>query len=609
MKTVLKTHSEIVDYFASRSFKTCAFDTETTSLDYYDLEMTGCSFSNGEDTCYIDVYQNPDRRMIIYFLKNLFSDDCGAIKSLAMHNAPFDLKVLHKEGITEVTENVFCTMTAHHLINENAQHGLKELALKYLDVTPVTFDNASVRGFKTTEFYDYAMNDALWTYQLMKLFNKKLYELDLNRLFFEVEMPFQFVLKDMMINGVQVNLEKLEELRIEAAATKLKLQRELYDMNNIGYSLQPDMFTGEVEFVSNVKLSNQTLDKLFKKRGLITPYKTKTGAPSYGAETLVHFEGDDFVDTLTQFNIVDKLLGSFIVKLPQHVAADGRVRATYWNTGTKTGRLSCSEPNMQQLPKKNKKMPFDYKKIFEVPEGKVMVSVDYSGQELRILGVVAKCPVLIAAFKAGVDLHLMTANIVFELNIDEEKMITTHPEYEAIKEKYDSERYIGKNGYNFPIIYGTTSFGISKNCGISEKEAQVGIDRFFSAYPNVRKAIQRTSEYLRLNWHVKTLTRRRRRLDPEDKKSHRQAFNFLVQGLASDMIRIACNKVRKIGIEHPQWELKQLMIIHDEVVFEINEQYVEEAMPKIKDLMETAMNLPLRMPVEIGIAKNYSGAK
>jgi len=606
MKTAITTYKDMIAYFGEHSFKTCGFDTECTSLDYFDLEMTGFSLSNGVDTCYVDIYKNKDRKAMVGLLKELFRSH---IKSFAMHNAPFDLKVLHKEGITEVSDKIFCTMTAHHLLNENSQHGLKELATKYLDVVPVTFDNASVRGMKTQEFYDYAMNDALWTFQLMKLFNKKLYELDLNRLFFEVEMPFQFTLMDMMINGVQVNLEELEELRIEAAATKLKLQREIYEMSNIGYSLQPDMFTGEVEFVSKVKLSNQTLDKLFKKRGLVTPYKTKTGAPSYGAETLVHFEGNEFVDLLAQFNIVDKLLGAFIVKLPQHVAKDGRVRAAYWNTGAKTGRLSCAEPNMQQLPKKKKKLTFDYKRIFEVPEGKVMISVDYSGQELRILGVVAKCPILISAFKAGVDLHLMTANIVFQLGIPEEKMITTHPEYEALKEKYEHERYIGKNGYNFPIIYGTTSYGISKNCGISEKEAQVGIDRFFSAYPNVRTAIQRTSDFLRDNWHVRTLTRRRRRLNPDDKKSHRQAFNFLIQGLAADMIRCACNKVRKIGIDNPHWELKQIMIVHDEIVFEMNEQCTDEAVPKIKDAMETAMNLPLRMPVEIGIAKNYSGAK
>jgi DNA polymerase-1 len=596
----------MVEYFYDKDFSTCGFDTETTSLDYYDLEMTGCSFSNGVDTCYIDFYKNPQREKMIDYLRDIFRVD---IKSFAMHNAPFDLKVLHKEGITEVSPKIFCTMTAHHLINENSGHGLKDLAAKFLDVVPVTFDNASLNGMKTKEFYDYAMNDALWTFQLMRIFNTKLYELNVNRLFFEVEMPFQFTLMDMMINGVQVNLEELEELRIEASATKLKLQRELYDENNIGYSLQPDMFTGEVEFVSTVKLSNQTLNKLFTKHGLVTPYKTKTGAASYGAETLTHFEGHPFVDKLAQFNIVDKLLGSFIKKLPQHVSGDGRVRASFWNTGTVTGRLSCGDPNLQQLPKKKKKLPFDYKRIFEVPDGKVMVSVDYSGQELRILGVVAKCPVLIKAFKAGVDLHLMTANIVFDLGIPEEKMITTHPEYEALKEKYEYERHIGKNGYNFPIIYGTTSYGISKNCGISEEEAQKGIDKFFSAYPNVRTAIKRTSEYLHSNWHVRTLTNRRRRLNPEDKKSHRQAFNFLIQGLAADMIRCACNKVRKIGIDHQQWELKQIMIVHDEIVFEINEEYADEALPIIKEAMETAMNLPLRMPVDIGIARTYSGAK
>ncbi|KKK90490.1 hypothetical protein LCGC14_2722510, partial [marine sediment metagenome] len=296
--------------------------------------------------------------------------------------------------------------------------------------------------------------------------------------------------------------------------------------------------------------------------------------------------------------------------MPGHLDDDGRVRSSYWNIGTKTGRLSCSKPNMQQNPKLNPLLPFDYKEIFEAPKGKKLLSVDYKGQELRILAIISRDPTLLNAFKKGYDLHLMTANYVFNLGIKDDQLAESHKDYKKLRKKYDHERHIGKNGYNFPIIYGTTAYGIAKNTGISEDVAQTGIDRFFNAYPEVRRAIQRCSTFLNENWHVRSLTKRRRRLDPGEKKSHRQAFNFLIQSLAADMIRCACNNMRKVINEHPEWGLKIIMIVHDEIVLEINEDMVEKARPFIVDVMENAMpKLPLKMSVDIGVGQTYSSAK
>ena len=615
MESILHTLSDVTDYFHVRDFSTCAFDSETTSLKYRDLKMVGCSFCNGESACYINlVRMKPkERKSTILFLKKLFA---VYIKSLALHHAPFDLKVLHKEGITEVTPKIFCTLTAHHLINENSGHGLKFLAEKYLGVKTTTYDEASTCGFDHPMFFEYACNDAIWTYKLMRIFNKKIYGLGVNRLFFEVEMPFQFTLMDMEINGVLVNTDKLEELRTEAAAIRLSLKRKLYETCNFGYSLQPDMFTGEVELVSKHKLGDDTVRKVLKKRGLVSPYMTKGGKDgknkkmSVGKETLIHLAGDEFVDELAKYKIVDKLLSSFVEKMPGHLDDDGRVRSSYWNTGTKTGRLSSSNPNMQQNPKVNPLLPFDFKSIFEAPAGKKLLSVDYSGQELRILAIISRDPTLLEAFKKGYDLHLMTANYVFDLGIPQEKLAKTHPEYNRIKKEYDHERHIGKNGYNFPIIYGTTAYGIAKNTGISEDAAQDGIDKFFNAYPEVRRAIRRCSTFLNENWHVRSLTKRRRRLDPGEKKSHRQAFNFLIQGLAADLIRMACNNLRKVIKEHPEWGCKIIGIVHDEVILEIKDEYVNSSIPVIRDLMENAFpKLPLKMVVEIGSGKSYSEMK
>lgn len=613
MDTQLYAYVDIKDYFDARDFSVCAFDTETNSLMYHKLQMEGCSFANADSACYINLHNNPQKPQIMHYLEIMFATK---IKSLIMHNAPFDLKVLHKEGITEVTDKIFCTMTAHHLINENSLHALKFLAEKYLGVTTVSFAEASTCGFDHPTFLKYALNDAKWTWELHKIFNKKIYELGMQRLFFEVEMPFQFVLMDMEINGVLVNEDKLEDLRIKATATHFDLLIQLYKLANIGYSIQPDMFTGECEVVSKKGMTDAVIRTILTKRGLKSPYLTKGGKDgtkklvSVGAETLTHLAGDEFIDVLTKYKIVDHLLGSFIVKMPGHIEDDGRVRSTYWNTGTKTGRLSSRNPNMQQNPKERVQLPFDFKQIFEAPKGKKLLSVDYSGQELRILAIVSRDPTLLHAFKNRFDLHLMTANAVFDLGLEGKQLIEDTPEHAEAKKKYENERHIGKNGYNFPIIYGTTAYGVAKNTGVSEEEAQRGIDKFFSTYPGVRKAINQTSQFLTENWHVRSLTRRRRRLDPNEKKSHRQAFNFLIQGLAADMIRCACNNLRRIIAEHPEWGIKMIMIIHDEIVMEINEDVIEKATPIIRDIMENAMpKLPIKMEVDIGIGSNYSGAK
>ncbi len=509
---------------------------------------------------------------------------------------------------------IFDTQTAAHLIDENRSKSLKELAKRYLNKQPLTYSEAIVDGFQSEKFYTYATNDAIWTWELHKIFNKKLYQFGMNRLFFEVEMPFQFVLMDMAINGILVDENKLEELRISASAKRLELQRSLYEMGGLGYSLQPDMFTGDVELVSKHKLSSNTLLKIFAKRKLVSPFMTDGGKKnnpqmSTGKETLTFLRGDKFVDQLVKFRIVDKLLNSFVEKMPDFIDDDGRVRCSFNNTVAVTGRLSSSNPNMQQNPKVNPELPFNFKEVFVAPEGKKLVAVDYSGQELRILGVVSKDEVLLDAFKTGKDLHLMTANNVFNLGIPEEVLVKTHPKHKEYREKYDHERHIGKNGYNFPIIYGTTAYGIAKNNGISEEDAERGIQSFFGLYPKVRQAIRWCSQFLTKNWHVRSLTGRRRRLDPNIKKSHRQAFNFLIQSVGADMLRCATNKLRKLFIEHPEWEAKILLLVHDEIVLEIKEEYLDTAIPKIRGMAETAMNLSVDMEVDIGVGQNYSQAK
>ena len=603
---VFRTEKDFRAWIDSVDLKTASFDTETTDLNYLKLDICGFSLCNGGEACYVDLVNNSERNALVGLLYYVMSHK---IKALILHNAPFDMKVLYKIGITH-TEKIFDTMTAAHLIDDRMNYGLKELAGKFLGAITSSYTNAVKDGFSSETFYRYATNDAIWTWELHKIFNKKIYDFGMDRLFFEVEMPFQFCLRDMEIAGVEVDLEVLEKLRHECALKLFSITKQLMDTCELPYTVQTDMFGGEPVVVSGHNLnSDATILKMFKKFNLEIPFKTDKGNPSVGKETLYYHQGHPFVDLLIKYRIVEKLLNTFIIKIVNFIDSDNRVRCSLNNCGTRTGRLSSSDPNLQQNPNVRKELPIDFRRVFVAPKGKKLIVADYIGQELRVLGVVSNDPTLIKAFEKDMDLHLITANALFNLGLDEQSMINGTPDHTTAKEKYEHERHIGKNGINFPIIYGTTSYGISRNIGVTEAVAQGYIDKFFNTYPEVRKAIKRTSQLLERCYYVRCLSSRRRRLNPKSKKSHRQAFNFLIQGLCADMLRCASIRVRRLILENPQWGLKQLLVVHDEIVMEINEEYVDEALPKIKYEMEHAMRLMIPPKVDLGVGKNYSAAK
>jgi DNA polymerase-1 len=207
------------------------------------------------------------------------------------------------------------------------------------------------------------------------------------------------------------------------------------------------------------------------------------------------------------------------------------------------------------------------------------------------------------------DLHLVTANLLFDLGLTDEQMTESHPEYEAMKEKHKDARHKGKNGFNFPVVYGSTEHGIARNIGIKVAEAKRLLTKFLDQYPGIKNAINQCTSHAQCYGWVSNLAGRRRRFEEVSPRAVRQAFNFLIQGYAADMLRIGMIQMRQMILDHPEWEMKMVLTVHDEVVLEVKDECVEEAIPFVEDVMRNAVDLGIPVECEVGSGKKYSEAK
>ena len=612
IKSYITTYQDFRDWVTSLTVDKLSLDTETTDLNYFKLRMRGFSLCDGKKACYVNVWENKDRELILGYL-NYCLKHHKSFQKLVMHNAPFDLKVLHKEGCTEVTSQIFCTKTAAHLINENIPTGLKYLAEHILQVSDtLTYEQAERYGYNSPKFIEYATNDAIWTWQLHEYFNRVLYQQKLDKLFYDIEMPFQFVLMDLAIHGVQIDGKEIDRLDKIVSKDISEMEFQLRDIVGIKYQTQGNLFTEEMEVLSgtNMRSSPQLVDIIQNRLGLVIEEKTDKGNPSVGKATLLRLKGQhEFIDLLRKYKTAVKLSNGFLKPFPNFYDADGRVRTSFHNGVAVTGRLSSSKPNLQQLPKLNKEYPIDFRATIIAPEGKSLIVADYGGQELRVLTQITKDKGLIDAFQNDKDIHLETTNKSFDLGIPDECLYSRHPDHEKIKKENKADRDKTKNCVVFPIIYGTTAYGVSQSLAVSEEVAQGYIDDFLDLYPGVREGIERCSAYLKTHKYVYTLSGRRRRLYDLTPKAFRQAFNFLIQGYSADMIRLAATNVRNAGLAHPEWDMKIVLIVHDEIVVEVNDEYIEEAKAAVKEGMESAVEMVIPLTTEIGVGKKYSEAK
>lgn len=639
-RTFIKTELGLQNWFFNHDVSTCAFDTESNSedpdvekgaLDYTLMYCVGMSFCNGTSTMYVDL-DLPERDKMLEFLTYQFKNK---IEKLIGWNIQYDMMVLYKLGIQH-TEKIFCGMVAQHLLDENGPKGLKDNTLRYLPYHDVVrYKDVQDKGHHSYEFYDYGADDAENTWLIYKKQYKYLTRDKLTYCMFHIEMPFQFCLRDMHINGMLVDMNKLQSIEDQMRPIILDSEDRMLELigkkAHIEKAFWEDLDHREVSI--NFNSNKQVIPILMDEFGIKFTELTDTGikrkqegkevgdnyykldkevlgGTKLDSGVIGGLAGDnDFCKQLLVFKMAKGIADGFTKKMKQHISPDGRIRCGFSCTTAATGRLSSSEPNLQNLRKLNAVLDVECRSCFIAPEGKTLLVADFSGQELRVLYKVTQDQVLKEAFDKGFDLHLSTANLLFELGLTEEECIDKTEAHGAAAKRYKTERHKAKNGLVFPVVYGSTAIGISKNIGVSVAEAQALLDKFLDSYPGIRDGIALCEDQIKLYKYVTSSSGRRRRFEGFSNGALRQAFNFKVQGLSSDMLRLAMVNIRNLILEHPEWDAKIVLTVHDEVVIEIKDDCVEEAKPLVNIAMCSAMDLGVEVLCDISTGRNYAEAK
>jgi DNA polymerase-1 len=610
MRRVVFSVTELEPFFAKGG---SVYSVDTETVDLHDLTLEGMSFCDGQDTYFVDLLNNPNREVLIEYLQKQFMK----IKVLISHNIVFEMKVFKAHDIPYEHCELFCTKVADHLLNADRHHGLKDIMAADYGYTTVDWKEAVAAGKKSKTYYDYALNDAEWAWELANHQKFRLVEEGFQDLFKKIEMPFQHVLVEIELNGVKVDLKQLEMTKAEIATKIVALEKEMLDYLNEDYELQCDLM-GNAKILSKINFnsSQQLSDILFVRLKLEPVDFTESGKPSVGADTILKLRGHPFINILEKYKIAQKLLSGFYEPIPEYIKEDGRIYPQYNDTGTVTGRLSCSKPNLQQLPKVNKILPFDTRKCFIVEPDYSMITCDYSGQELRVLAEISRDENLMQIFHDNKDLHLVTANEFYNLGINERYLFADHPDAEMFKKKYKKERDDAKI-INFSISYGKGAFGFSKDFNITEEEAQKILDKYFATFPGVKTAMEETNRQVEANGFVTTAFGRRRsfqKITRDDwtgygRKSLREAFNFLIQGYSADMIRLAAIACYKLKKDNPSWDLKIIGTVHDEILLEVKTEHEYEAAKAIRLAFINAVKLVIPVEAEVSRGRNYSECK
>jgi DNA polymerase-1 len=568
--------------------KTFAFDTETTGFDPMSASLVGISLSLAAGEAYyipvghtgLDTIAQLPLEEVIAQLKPVMED-----KSLAKlaHNGKYDMEVLAEYGVT-VNNLSFDSMVAAYLLGEKSM-GLKALAFSRLavEMTPIT--DLIGAGKKTIPMSqveiaraaDYSCADADMTLRLTEIFERELKEQGLWKLFAEVELPLVPVLLHMERNGVALDSGLLKEMSQRLGEQLTKVEKEIYD--NVGH-----------EF--NINSPSQLSQVLFQELGLAPARKTK-GGYSTGAAVLEELLGiHPVVELILDYRQLSKIKSTYIDALPSLInQKTGRLHTSFNQTRTTTGRLSSSEPNLQNIPVRGE-LGKEVRKAFIAPEGNRLLSADYSQIDLRALAHLSQDKSLLDAFRHDEDIHSATAAQVFGV--------------EPSKVTPDMRR-VAKT-VNFGVIYGMSEYGLEQATGLSREEAARFINAYFEKYPGVKSYLESTKEQARKMGYVQTILGRRRTI-PEINAQNRQvreaaermAINMPVQGTSADIIKVAMINLER-EIEKRGLKSKMLLQVHDELIFEVPQTELGEMKKIVPELMTSAIELsvPLKAAVKSG---------
>lgn len=569
-----------------------SFDTETTSIDPMRAQLVGLSFSDKEgEGCYIPLAHSylgvPPQlsaKKVLSKLGPLLINP--NIAKFAQH-AKYDMEVLARAGL-DVSGLKGDSLLASYLINPEAPHNLDRLSLEYLNYTTLHFEEVVGKN-KTFDTVDvetacrYSAEDADVTLRLIHCLHPLLEKEKLVDCYEKIELPLVTVLKRMEMSGVFVDIPYLQKLDEEFGKRLASLNAEIWE--NAG-----------VEF--NLNSPKQVAQVLFTKLGLPIIRKTKTGA-STDVDVLTELAPLHPVPRLLlTYRTLSKLKSTYIDQLQRLVHPEtGRLHTSYNQTVAATGRLSSSDPNLQNIPVRTEEGK-RIRKAFQAPAGLVLLSADYSQIELRLLAAFSGDKNLIEAFKRGEDVHRMTAEKIFEKKADE---VT------------DDLRSMAKT-VNFGVIYGQTPFGLSKQLGISAAEAKKFIDSFYRQFPAVEIYRETVLREALKKGEVRTWQGRRRLVADLASKNQnlrnnaeRAAFNTVFQGSAADLIKVAMIRIDRKLIEL-KLKTKMILQVHDELIFEVPEEEKEEVQKMIVHEMENAIPCEVDLKVDIGIGPNWAEA-
>ncbi len=580
-------HKEFVKILCNQ--KTVCFDTETSGLNPRESSIIGLAFcfKKGE-AYYCSISENPNT-LNIY---QSFFEDSSILK--IAHNLKFDAAVL-KSNKVNVVGPFFDTMIAHYLLKPDQRHGMDVLANNYLSYKPISIETLIGKKGKNQKsmleipadiIKDYAAEDADITFQLYQVFEPAIKKEKLESLFYDIEIPLSIVLMEMENEGICLDTKSLSDFSIMLEESIKNLKSTIYGFSEVDFNIDSPKQLGDILF------NHLALDEKAK--------KTKTGQYKTDEQTLLKLASKhQIVKEILEYRQQKKLQSTYVDALPKLISAQtNRLHTTFMQTVAATGRLSSTNPNIQNIPIKTE-MGKEIRKAF-ISRNKdySILAADYSQIELRIIAALSGDKSMIDAFKNNIDIHSSTAAKVFKVDF---KDVTQDMRRKA-------------KMVNFGIIYGITAFGLSQRLGIKRGEAKEIIDNYFEQFPDIKTYMDSMVDFARENGYVETIKNRKRHLKDINSRNapirgfaERNAINAPIQGSAADIIKIAMINIRK-EMQLRNLKSKLLLQVHDELVFDLFNEEKDVMLELVEKNMSGAVNLKVPLNVEMGIADNWLDA-
>jgi len=569
--------------------KILSIDTETTGTEPMEAELVGMSFSDAENRAwYVPVPANREEALkIVNELRPLYENP----KSVKVgQNIKYDMIVLQNYGV-RVQGPLFDTMLAHYVLQPELRHNMDYLAEIYLHYRTIHIDQLigprgkgqkSMRDLAPAEVYRYACEDADVTLKLKNVLEKELKAQGVEHLFYEIEMPLVPVLVNIESNGVRLDTEALKQSAAHFNARLSQIEEDIYTLAGGAFNIASPKQVGEVLF-DRLKLMEK-------------PKKTKTGQYVTSEEVLESLRGKhDIVGKILEHRGLKKLLGTYVEALPQLInPRTGRIHTSFNQAVTATGRLSSSNPNLQNIPIRDEDGK-EIRKAFIPDDDCEFFSADYSQIELRIMAHLSEDPNMIEAFVEGHDIHAATAAKIYKVGIDE---VTSDMRRKA-------------KTANFGIIYGISVFGLAERMNVSRQEAKELIDGYFATYPRVKAYMDRSINVAREQGYVETIFHRKRFLPDINSRNsvvrgyaERNAINAPIQGSAADIIKVAMARIYQ-RFQSNNLKAKMILQVHDELNFSVPTAEKELVQKIVIEEMENAYRMHVPLRADYGWGKNW----